>query len=38
MTEQDEVQGARNTAAETVCVIRRDCEYRSTRQFARVGI
>jgi hypothetical protein len=38
MSERDEVQGARNAAAEIVCVIQRGCEYRATQQFARVTI
>jgi len=30
----DEVQGARNRAAEIVCVIQRGFEYRATQQYA----
>ncbi len=38
MSERDEVLGARNATTETVCKIRRGCEYRATQQFARVAI
>ncbi len=37
MSERDEVRGARNAVTEIVRGVQRGCEYRATKQFARVA-